>query len=115
MFQKRRTVAAPIAFVICIAASCAAAAEQGSSEVLIENFAFEPATLEIKVGARVVFVNRDQVPHSVVGVQNGQQAFRSAEQLDTEEAFSVTLDSPGEILVSCGLHGRMSAKIIVKQ
>ncbi|WP_162009674.1 cupredoxin domain-containing protein [Methylocystis heyeri] len=104
-----------IAFAICIATSGAAAVEQGGSEVLIENFAFQPATLEAKVGERIVFVNRDQVPHSVVGFRNGEEAFRSAEYIDADDAYSVTLDRPGEIVIFCGLHGRMSAKIIVNQ
>jgi plastocyanin len=115
MFDKRRAAATPIALAICIAASCAAGAERESAEVLIENFAFDPAILEVKAGAQVMFVNRDQVPHSVVGFRDGEEAFRSAEYIDSDDGYSVTLDRPGEIVVFCGLHGRMTAKIIVRQ
>lgn len=34
--------------------------------VKIENFAFTPDVLTVKVGTQVVFVNEDDIPHSVV-------------------------------------------------
>jgi len=99
-------------FAVCIAPLGADAGE-GISVVAIENFAFDPPFLEVKVGTRIEFVNRDQVPHSVIGVRQGEEAFRSPEQIDTDEVYSVVMDRPGEVAIGCGLHARISGKIIV--
>ncbi|HMK89558.1 MAG TPA: plastocyanin/azurin family copper-binding protein [Methylocystis sp.] len=82
--------------------------------VEIENFAFDPPILTLRRGDRAVFVNRDQVPHSVVGTRDGREIFRSPEQIDTDDTYSVDFEQTGEIVVGCGLHGRMSARIIVE-
>jgi plastocyanin len=36
-------------------------------EVNIDNFAFTPKELTVKAGTTIVFRNRDDIPHSVVG------------------------------------------------
>jgi len=99
------------ALAACIASSQARA--EGSTRVEIENFAFDPPALTVKTGDRVVFVNRDQVPHSVVGTRGGEELFRSSEQISTDESFSVVMDAPGEITLGCGLHARINGKIVV--
>lgn len=99
------------ALAACIVASEARA--EGAARVEIENFAFDPPELTVKAGDRIVFVNRDQVPHSVVGFRGGEELFRSREQIDTDESFSVVMDAPGEITLGCGLHARIRGIIIV--
>ena len=37
------------------------------TEVDIDNFAFTPKELTVKAGTTIVFRNRDDIPHSVVG------------------------------------------------
>jgi plastocyanin len=46
-------------------------------EVNIDNFAFTPNELTVKAGTTVVFHNRDDIPHSVVG-QQGRVPFQGA-------------------------------------
>jgi plastocyanin len=41
------------------------------TEVNIDNFAFTPKELTVKAGTTIVFRNRDDIPHSVVG-SNGE-------------------------------------------
>ena len=36
------------------------------SAITIDNFTFSPAVLTVPVGAKVVWTNRDDMPHSVV-------------------------------------------------
>ena len=81
----------------------------GETTVNIDNFAFTPAQVTVKAGTKVVFVNRDDIPHKVVGETI---KFRS-KALDTDESFSFTFDKPGEIVYFCGLHPQMKGKITV--
>jgi plastocyanin len=91
-----------------------ASGAEEASLIEIENFAFDPPALTVQAGARIVFTNRDPVPHSIVGLRDGQEMFRSSEQLDTDETFTVVADKPGEIELQCGLHARIIGKIQVK-
>ncbi len=43
-----------------------AATEAAPSQVAIDNFTFTPQTLSVSVGTPVVWLNRDDVPHSIV-------------------------------------------------
>jgi plastocyanin len=110
-------------FVIWALMGCAALAAASPSEprakaapsisVSIEDLSFVPAQLSVTVGTTVVFVNRDRLPHSVVGMLGEREKFRSDGQLDQDESFAVVLDEPGLIEISCGIHSRMRARLIV--
>ena len=112
MSDRLRLAAATIA--LSLAATPQGAGADRTKSMAIEKFAFDPPTLTVSVGERVSFVNRDELPHSVVGLRDETEIFRSSEQMDQDEAFAVVLDRPGEIVVRCGLHASMTAKIIVK-
>ncbi|WP_159730141.1 cupredoxin domain-containing protein [Methylosinus sp. Ce-a6] len=84
-----------------------------AAEVRIENFAFAPEKLTVRAGETIVFVNRDQAPHSVIGTMGEDEIFHSPEQLDEDETFRVTLARPGEVAFRCGLHSHMSGTIFV--
>jgi plastocyanin len=75
----------------------------------IDNFTFTPAVLTVKPGTTVIFENHDDIPHLVVDVAG---EFRS-KALDTNDIFSVTFSTLGEIIYFCGLHPHMRGKIIV--
>lgn len=79
------------------------------AKVTIDNFVFTPATISVKAGTTIVFVNHDDLPHNVV---DAKSAFRSR-ALDTDETFVRVFDKPGEIVYFCGLHPHMHGKIIV--
>ncbi len=111
MKKRFRAYAMLAALAACIA-SLGANAET-MARITIENFAFDPPALTVRVGDRIVFLNRDQVPHAVVGTRSGSEIFRLGEQLDTDETYSIVADAPGEIALGCGLHARMMGKITV--
>ena len=79
------------------------------NEVTIDNFAFAPNELAVKAGTTVVFRNRDDIPHSVVGSKG---EFHS-KALDTDDSFSFTFTKAGTYDYSCGLHPRMQGRIVV--
>jgi plastocyanin len=96
-----------IALSILLLATPALGAEE--AKVTIDNFTFSPATLSVKAGATIIFVNHDDLPHNVVDANGG---FRS-KALDTDETFARVFDKPGEFVYFCGLHPQMQGKIIV--
>ncbi|HXY57773.1 MAG TPA: cupredoxin domain-containing protein [Methylocystis sp.] len=99
------------AFAVCVA--CSEAKAENVLRVAIEKFAFDPQTIAARVGDRIVFVNRDELPHSVVGLRGEEEVFRSVEQMDTDDSFEVVIDGPGDIAIVCGLHASMTGNILV--
>ena len=81
-----------------------------ANEIGIDNFKFNPATLTVKAGTKVVWINKDDVPHLIVNIQN---KFKQSPILDTDQRFSTTLTKPGTYDYFCSLHPMMKGKIIV--
>ena len=81
-----------------------------ANEIGIDNFRFTPATLTVKAGTKVVWINNDDVPHLIVNVEN---RFRQSPVLDTDQRFAATLTKRGTYDYFCSLHPVMQGKIIV--
>ncbi|HEY8032301.1 MAG TPA: cupredoxin family copper-binding protein [Methylocella sp.] len=78
-------------------------------EVKIDNFAFTPSELTVTAGTTIIFRNRDDIPHSVVGAKG---EFHS-KALDTDDSFLFTFEKTGTYRYSCGLHPQMQGKVVV--
>ena len=78
-------------------------------KVSIDNFTFNPQQLTVKAGTKVTFANHDDIPHTVVSLQN----FKS-KVLDTEQKFSFTFTTPGTYKYFCSLHPHMTGTIVVE-
>jgi plastocyanin len=91
-----------------------AAAEQREdpNQVVIDNFVFKPATLTVKAGTKVTWVNRDDVPHTATSTAKPRR-FNSG-TLDTDDVFSHTFNQPGTYEYFCAVHPHMTGRIIVK-
>jgi plastocyanin len=89
----------------------AAQEKPGAITVTIDNFSFGPMQLEIKAGTEVTWINKDDVPHTVVS--DDHKLFKSR-ALDTDEKFSFTFKDPGTYEYFCSVHPKMTGKIIVK-
>jgi plastocyanin len=83
----------------------------GATTVTIDNFSFAPMQLEIKAGTEVTWINKDDVPHTVVS--DDHKLFKSR-ALDTDEKFSFTFKDPGTYEYFCSVHPKMTGKIVVK-
>jgi plastocyanin len=79
-------------------------------EVSIDNFSFTPMDMTIPAGSQVTWINKDDVPHTVVSVDH---QFKS-KALDTDEKFSFTFPNPGTYEYFCSVHPKMTGKIVVK-
>jgi plastocyanin len=82
----------------------------GPNEIGIDNFSFTPPVLEVKAGTSVSWINKDDVPHLIVNVQ---QRFKQSAVLDTDQRFSVALQQPGTYDYFCSLHPQMQGRIVV--
>jgi plastocyanin len=92
--------------------SFAASAQQKpqSPEVKIDNFSFGPMELTVPVGTTVTWTNRDDIPHTVVSID---QLFKS-KVLDTDEKFSFTFSKSGTYPYFCSIHPKMTGKVVVQ-
>jgi plastocyanin len=109
---KRSKLNLALLLMLLVAAVAVTARTPGTNpnEVVIANFSFEPATLTVKAGTTVTWINRDDEPHTATATD---KRFNS-KTLDTGERFSQQFDAPGVYNYYCALHPHMTGKIIVK-
>jgi plastocyanin len=86
--------------------------KMSTMEVKIDNFSFGPVTLTVPVGTTVTWVNRDDIPHTVVSTDDSK-TFKS-KVLDTDEKFSFTFSKAGTYPYFCSIHPKMTGKVIVQ-
>jgi len=82
------------------------------NQIVIDNFAFAPKTLAVAVGTEVVWLNRDDEPHTVV--HSGEAKLFKSPPLDTGDKFSFVFKEPGTYPYYCSVHPHMTATIIVR-
>lgn len=88
-------------------------ATSGTPTVTIEGFAFHPSTLVINKGMKVRFVQKDPIPHNVVG--NGDSAFIKSPLLKKSgESYTVTFSKTGTFSYICTIHPNMQGRVIVQ-
>src|SRR5215831_581650 len=88
-----------------ISAEAQQSATATEQTVTIDNFSFTPREITVAAGTKVTWVNRDDVPHTVVG---NKKEFGS-KALDTDDRFSFTFDKPGSYEYFCSVHPMMTA------
>src|SRR6202521_2380595 len=107
------TTAMMVALGLLLAGSrnfTANAQQTATTEVKIDNFSFGPATLTVAAGTTVTWINRDDIPHTVVSTD---KVFKS-KALDTDEKFSFTFTKPGTYGYFCSIHPKMTGKVVVE-
>jgi amicyanin len=81
-----------------------------SNTVTIKGFAFNPATLTVKVGTTVTWTNEDTASHTVVSDVGSEIA---SDSLSTGQSYSHTFSTAGTFDYHCSVHPSMKAKIVV--
>ena len=107
---KRSKLKFALILTLAICAVAVAGRTANPNEIVIENFSFEPATLTVKAGTTVTWVNHDDEPHTATATD---KRFNS-KTLDNGDRFSQQFDAPGVYNYYCALHPKMTGKIIVK-
>jgi plastocyanin len=94
------------------AASANTAVQQGLIELEIQNFAFVPSDIKIKVGSKITWYNRDNTVHTVSSDSGGKSELNSG-ILDSGESYGHVFESPGTFNYHCNFHNGMKGKVVV--
>src|SRR6266566_2189313 len=76
----------------------------GQNKIEIKDFAFNPQTITVKSGDKIIWINRDEEPHTVVSVE---KQFQRSSGLDTDQEFSIIAGAPGTYEYFCSVHPKM--------
>jgi len=79
------------------------------AKVTISQFAFDPASITIKVGESVTWTNQDTVAHTVTA---DDSSWKSG-NLDNGSTFIQTFTTAGTFPYHCSIHPEMKATVIV--
>jgi amicyanin len=104
--------AGAIALLVLAIHTSLAREKPAPNEVTIDNFSYQPQTLIVPVGTTVTWINRDDIPHTVLSVDKKTII---SPALDTDEKFSYTFTAAGTNDYYCSVHPHMKGRIIVKQ
>ena len=98
-----------LAIAAALSLCLSGARAEETTNVMIDNFTFEPAQLTVKVGTTVTWKNRDDIPHTVVSAGK----FRS-KTMDTDDSYSFTFTAAGDYKYFCSLHPHMTGTVKVE-
>ena len=104
-----RTLAVAL-LALSVVAPRLARAEDPRAAVRIQSFAFQPATIRVKAGSAVEWMNQDEEPHTVT---SDDDAFRSR-ALDAGNRFAFTFERKGRFAYHCALHPQMTGTVVVE-
>jgi len=107
---RRREIGGALAGAVLLAAMGArATAAPVIHRVTIRGLRFEPATLTVRPGDRVRWVNLDLVPHTATAVSDAWDTGA----LGRGDAREVLFGRPGAQAYVCAFHPHMSGEVIV--
>jgi len=98
-----------LAIAAALSVCLSGARAEETTNVMIDNFTFEPAQLTVRVGTTVTWKNRDDIPHTIVSAGK----FRS-KTLDTDDSYSFTFTAAGDYKYFCSLHPHMTGTVKVE-
>jgi len=73
----------------------------GSLTVVMENYTFNPKTVQVKSGTTLTFMNHDPAKHTVT---SDTDKFDSGD-INPGQTFTLKLDQPGTYPYYCRFHG----------
>lgn len=80
-------------------------------EVTIQNYAYSPSNITVKVGGRVTWLNKDTVGHSATA---DDKSFDTG-VLQAGESSSITFAEAGTFPYHCSIHPNMTGTIVVEK
>ena len=110
---EQTTASAPVSGDTAAAAAPTTAVTASSvsdNTVNIQEMAFDPATITVKAGSIVRWVNRDSTIHSVVF---SDSSINPSGALSASQSFSVKFNTPGTYPYHCGIHPKMTGTVVV--
>ena len=96
----------------------AASATPASGEVSVDiaDFAFSPDPLDIAVGTKVTWTNKDSFAHTVTatGDASAADAAFDSKKLDSGSSYSHTFAKAGTFTYRCAIHNSMTGTVVAK-
>jgi len=77
----------------------------------ISNYSFAPADVTIAPGTTVVWVNHDEMVHTIISTDH----LFGSKGMDTDDRYSFTFDKEGDYGYVCSLHPYMTGMIKVRR
>jgi amicyanin len=77
--------------------------------IRIKNFVFDPASIRVKVGSTVRWVNQDSVPHRILFTDGADSTVLAGSQ-----SWSRKFDVAGTYDYACTIHPAMQGTVIVE-
>ena len=84
---------------------------QATDVVAIQNFAFSPANITVKVGTTVTWTNKDSVPHTVT--ETDGQTGPSSGDLNPSASYTFKFTKAGTYHYNCSIHTYMVGTVTV--
>jgi plastocyanin len=111
MKPGRRTLIASFVMALLVGMSLPASAQ--TVNVLIRDYKFDPAVMEIRAGQTVKWTNGEKrTSHSIFF--QGPSSVES-DRLFPGESWERVFNKPGTYLYTCGPHPEMTGKVIVTE
>jgi amicyanin len=85
-----------------------------TDQVTISNFAFDPASITVKVGTTVTWTNQDQDAHTV-SFKSGPDSGKTSQPLQMGDTYQFTFTTAGTISYICSIHPFMHGTVVVTQ
>jgi plastocyanin len=83
-----------------------------ATNITIQNFVFNPASVSVPAGTTVTWTNRDRDPHTVTTDTPGGP---SSGQLQQGQSYNFTFNNTGTFNYHCSIHPQMKASVSVTQ
>ncbi|MGW7456312.1 cupredoxin domain-containing protein [Streptomyces sp. NPDC054797] len=93
------------------AAPTASSVVPGAVRIVIQNFTFSPADLQVPPGAKVTVVNQDSASHTVTAT--GDKAFDTGTIRAGATATFTAPSTPGSYSYLCSIHPNMKGTLTV--
>ncbi|MGV9294322.1 cupredoxin domain-containing protein [Amycolatopsis sp. NPDC003676] len=110
--MKRFLALLAAAVLLTLTAPVTAPAAAATQTVMMQDYAYSPASLTVHVGDTVTWIQHDTAPHDVV-TTSAPVAFRSP-QLSQGQSWNYTFRTPGTYSYYCSVHPDMRAQVIVQ-
>jgi len=94
-------------------ATAPGATADGTNTIAIRNFAFSPATLTVKAGTTVTWMNDDGTTHTIVSDAGTPDSFGSP-PLANGASYPFTFAKAGTYTYHCSIHPSMKGTIVVE-
>ena len=82
-----------------------------TDKVAIQNYAFSPTSIKVKVGTKVTWTNQDSVHHTVT--EDSDSSGPKSDVFGMNQTYSYTYKTVGSFSYHCAIHPEMHGQVIV--